>query len=108
MIGAGTMRKSPLAFSVSYLCRSGVGLCEKRSPADTRKGRPHTTGIYPCPKCGIEGPLNIEIRKGPSLKRARDSMAHNETARSCVITPLRCDCRSSPRRYQLLTNGQYC
>ena len=27
------------------------------------EGRSHTTGIYPCPKCGIEGPLNIEIRE---------------------------------------------
>jgi predicted RNA-binding Zn-ribbon protein involved in translation (DUF1610 family) len=27
------------------------------------EGRAHTTGIYPCPKCGIEGPLNIEIRE---------------------------------------------
>lgn len=25
------------------------------------KGRAHTTGIFLCPKCGAEGPLNIEI-----------------------------------------------
>lgn len=24
-------------------------------------GRAHTTGIFFCPKCGVEGPLNIEI-----------------------------------------------
>jgi predicted RNA-binding Zn-ribbon protein involved in translation (DUF1610 family) len=27
------------------------------------EGRPNTTGIYPCSKCGIDGPLNIEIRE---------------------------------------------
>lgn len=29
--------------------------------------RAHTTGIYPCPKCGNDGPLNIEIRKVDTL-----------------------------------------
>lgn len=27
------------------------------------EGRGHTTGIFPCPKCGVEGPLNLEIRE---------------------------------------------
>jgi predicted RNA-binding Zn-ribbon protein involved in translation (DUF1610 family) len=27
------------------------------------EGRAHATGIYTCPKCGVEGPLNIEIRE---------------------------------------------
>jgi hypothetical protein len=27
------------------------------------EGRVHTTGLFLCPKCGIEGPLNIEIRE---------------------------------------------
>ena len=27
------------------------------------EGRPHTTGIFACPKCGFEGPLNLEIRE---------------------------------------------
>ncbi len=31
--------------------------------------RAHTTGIYPCFDCGIEGPLNIEIHAVSSLKR---------------------------------------
>jgi len=26
------------------------------------EGRGHTTGIFLCPKCGTEGPLNLEIR----------------------------------------------
>jgi hypothetical protein len=25
------------------------------------EGRPHTTGLFLCPRCGVEGPLNIEI-----------------------------------------------
>jgi predicted RNA-binding Zn-ribbon protein involved in translation (DUF1610 family) len=27
------------------------------------EGRAHTTLIFLCPKCGIEGPLNLEIRE---------------------------------------------
>jgi predicted nucleic-acid-binding Zn-ribbon protein len=27
------------------------------------EGRVHTTGLFICPKCGREGPLNIEIHK---------------------------------------------
>lgn len=27
------------------------------------EGRVHTTGLFVCPKCGREGPLNIEIRE---------------------------------------------
>ncbi len=30
--------------------------------------RAQTTGIYLCPKCGIESPLNIEIRASDSLE----------------------------------------
>lgn len=29
----------------------------------------HTTGIYPCLECGVEGPLNIEIRAIDKLER---------------------------------------
>jgi predicted RNA-binding Zn-ribbon protein involved in translation (DUF1610 family) len=25
------------------------------------EGRGHTTGIFSCPKCGVEGPLNLVI-----------------------------------------------
>jgi hypothetical protein len=27
------------------------------------EGRSLTSGIYLCPKCGLEGPLNVEIRE---------------------------------------------
>jgi predicted RNA-binding Zn-ribbon protein involved in translation (DUF1610 family) len=27
------------------------------------EGRAHITGIFRCPKCGVEGPLNLEIRE---------------------------------------------
>lgn len=30
--------------------------------------RAQTTGIYPCTKCGKEGPLNIEIRAADTLE----------------------------------------
>jgi predicted RNA-binding Zn-ribbon protein involved in translation (DUF1610 family) len=32
------------------------------------EGRPLTSGIFPCPKCGFEGPLNVEIREAKELK----------------------------------------
>ncbi len=38
------------------------------------EGRVHTTGLFLCPKCGKEGPLNIEIRE---LKR--DESQTNKT-----------------------------
>jgi hypothetical protein len=27
------------------------------------EGRVHTTGLFVCPKCGREGPLNVEIHE---------------------------------------------
>ncbi len=27
------------------------------------EGRAHMTGIFACSKCGVEGPLNLEIRE---------------------------------------------
>ena len=27
------------------------------------EGRPLTSGIYTCPKCGFEGPLNVVVRE---------------------------------------------
>jgi predicted RNA-binding Zn-ribbon protein involved in translation (DUF1610 family) len=27
------------------------------------EGRALTSGIFPCPKCGVEGPLNVVIRE---------------------------------------------
>ena len=32
--------------------------------------RAHTTGIYLCPKCGVESALNIEIRAVDALENA--------------------------------------
>ena len=31
--------------------------------------RAYTTGIYLCPKCGVEGPLNVEIRAADTLEK---------------------------------------
>lgn len=36
--------------------------CNNAIRREELEGRGHTTGIFPCPKCGIEGPLNLEIR----------------------------------------------
>lgn len=32
------------------------------------EGRVHTTGLFVCPKCSKEGPLNIEIRGADDSK----------------------------------------
>lgn len=37
------------------------------------EGRVHTTGLFVCPNCEVEGPLNIEIRQmGSSESKASD------------------------------------
>lgn len=33
------------------------------------EGRVHTTGLFVCPQCKAEGPLNIEIREVDDMKR---------------------------------------
>ena len=32
------------------------------------EGRALTSGIFSCPKCGLEGPLNVEIRESVETK----------------------------------------
>jgi hypothetical protein len=44
--------------SLSCLCSLWHCLQEK-----VFEGRPLTSVIFPCPKCGLEGPLNVEIRE---------------------------------------------
>jgi hypothetical protein len=39
------------------------------------EGRMHTTGIFTCPACGTEGPLNLEIRE---LDRSESSPTKSE------------------------------
>ena len=36
-------------------------LCASVFRREEVEGRVHTTGLFLCPKCGREGPLNIEI-----------------------------------------------
>jgi len=45
-----------LHFHVCLHCRSPF----RREEVE---GRVHTTGLFVCPKCGKEGPLNIEIHE---------------------------------------------
>jgi predicted RNA-binding Zn-ribbon protein involved in translation (DUF1610 family) len=42
-----------------HVCRH----CESALRREVFEGRALTSGIYLCPKCGFEGPLNVEIRK---------------------------------------------
>ncbi len=36
-------------------------------------GRAITSGIYHCPKCGLDGPLNIEIREVEDPTGSKDN-----------------------------------
>jgi predicted RNA-binding Zn-ribbon protein involved in translation (DUF1610 family) len=37
--------------------------CGRATRREELEGRAHTTGIFACPKCGSEGPVNLEIRE---------------------------------------------
>jgi predicted RNA-binding Zn-ribbon protein involved in translation (DUF1610 family) len=37
-------------------------------------GRGITSGVYRCPKCGMEGPLNVEIREIEEAERANHEL----------------------------------
>lgn len=37
--------------------------CGSASRREMFEGRALTSGIFLCPKCGLEGPLNVEIRE---------------------------------------------
>lgn len=50
------MNSSLLHFHVCIHC----GALFRR---EEMEGRAHTTGLFVCPECGKEGPLNIEIRE---------------------------------------------
>jgi predicted RNA-binding Zn-ribbon protein involved in translation (DUF1610 family) len=58
-----------------------VHVCVRCGSAIRREeleGRAHVTGIFTCPKCGFEGPLNLEIREvdapDPSMPNKGGSM----------------------------------
>lgn len=42
--------------------------CSRSFCREEVEGRVHTTGLFLCPKCGIEGPLNIEILEVNDVK----------------------------------------
>ena len=37
--------------------------CGSQTRREEFEGRALTSGIFLCPKCGLEGPLNVEIRE---------------------------------------------
>lgn len=57
---------SLLHFHVCIHCGSAIR-------REELEGRAHATGIFGCPRCGVEGPLNLEIREmngaGPDLPK---------------------------------------
>ncbi len=53
---SSALRSSLLHVHVCVQCGSAIR-------REKLEGRAHTTGIFPCPKCGFEGPLNLEIRE---------------------------------------------
>lgn len=49
--------ESPLSLLHVHTCL----YCASVFRREEMEGRVHTTGLFLCPKCGEEGPLNIEI-----------------------------------------------
>lgn len=45
--------------------------CGTATRREEFEGRALTSGILLCPKCGIEGPLNVEIRETPEVSDER-------------------------------------
>lgn len=41
--------------------------CGATSKREAFEGRALNSGIFPCPKCGEEGPLNVEIKRVEEL-----------------------------------------
>jgi hypothetical protein len=37
--------------------------CESAFRREDFEGRSLTSGIFPCPRCGLDGPLNVQIRE---------------------------------------------
>ena len=50
---------SPGQFSHFHVCIH----CGSAFRREEFTGRAITSGVYHCPKCGLDGPLNIEIRE---------------------------------------------
>lgn len=47
--------------------------CGSASRREEFEDRAQATGIYRCPKCGKEGPLNIEIRAVDTIDNSPDN-----------------------------------
>lgn len=62
------MRTTPDSFIHVHVCVHCGGVFRREEFED----RAQTTGIYPCSKCGKEGPLNIEIRAIDALENDSD------------------------------------
>ena len=66
MVSGSDAQQSRLdAFHVCPHCRSAY----RREECS---GRAITSGVYHCPKCGHDAPLNIEIREGEINEQAED------------------------------------
>jgi predicted nucleic acid-binding Zn-ribbon protein len=70
-VKAGESKKEPGAPLIHvHVCVHCGGVFRR----EVFEGRPLTSGIFPCPKCGFEGPLNVEIRGAEEPKaRTADS-----------------------------------
>jgi len=57
-MGNNTNEPSLLLLHVHVCLHCSCLLCREEM-----EGRVHTTGLFVCPRCGKEGPLNIEIQE---------------------------------------------
>ena len=62
-------KKSPEPLVHVHVCVHCGGATHREMFED----RAHTTGVYPCPRCGKEGPLNIAILEAKMVAERDDS-----------------------------------
>jgi predicted RNA-binding Zn-ribbon protein involved in translation (DUF1610 family) len=75
MKGMNINTSGPIASATRLLHFHVCADCGNAFRREEIEGRAHTTGIFVCPKCGAEGPLNLEIRdmgeSGPCLPKGK-------------------------------------
>lgn len=59
--------RPPIGFLHFHVCV----YCSSAFRREDFEGRALTSGIFLCPKCGLEGPLNIEIRESGEVEQSK-------------------------------------
>lgn len=54
--------------------------CDSLFHREEFEGRALTSGIYPCPKCGFEGPLNVVVLEEENPERDKKPRSGDDSA----------------------------